>query len=246
MNQPGDVRHVPEDPAWIDYQRRFAEVYDDLNYDRSLRGWAMRAGHRLAERGIEPATHYRHVLEVGAGSGEHAVCVRHGFERYTLLDAHPRVLEIARRRLGADPRFDFVAGDAARLDWPDRHFDRLIATHVLEHIAHPHRVLHEWARVVRDGGLLTVLIPTDPGIAWRLGRELGPRRDALRRGIAYDYVMAREHVNPCHNLVALLRHQFAERREAWWPLPVPAIDLNLFFVVNAVVRHPRSAGNTPA
>ena len=74
----------------------------------------------------------------------------------------------------------------------------------------------------------------------------GERRNALRRGIAYDYVMAREHVNACHNLLALIRHQLAERREAWWPLPVPAIDLNLFFAVQAVVRHPAGAGHADA
>jgi len=228
-----------EDPAWIDYRRRFAEVYDDLNYDdRSLQGWAMRASHRLAERGLDASQRYGRVLEVGSGPGEHAAFVRHGFDRYTLLDADGRALEVARRRLGGDARFDFVEHDGATLPWPDGHFDRVVATHVLEHIPHPHLVLREWCRVLRDGGLLTILIPTDPGLAWRLGRHLGPRRNALRRGIAYDYVMAREHVNACHNLVALIRHQLPERREAWWPLPVPAIDLNLFFATHAVVRRP--------
>jgi phosphatidylethanolamine/phosphatidyl-N-methylethanolamine N-methyltransferase len=235
MTQPAD------DPAWLDYRRRFAEVYDDLNYrDHSLQGWAMRASHRLAERGLDADQHHARVLEVGAGAGEHAAFVRHGFDSYTLLDADGRALEVARRRLGQDPRYTFVEHDGATLPWPDGHFDRLVATHVLEHIPNPHRVLREWCRVLRDGGLLSILIPTDPGIAWRLGRHLGPRRHALRRGIAYDYVMAREHVNACHNLVALIRHQCRERREAWWPLPVPLIDINLFHAVQAVIRHPRT------
>lgn len=233
MTQPA------EDPAWLDYRRRFAEVYDDLNYDdRSLQGWAMRASHRLAERGLDAGQRYARVLEVGSGPGEHAAFVRHGFDSYTLLDADGRALEVARRRLGKDARFAFVEHDGATLPWPDGHFDRVVATHVLEHIAHPHLVLREWCRVLRDGGLLTLLIPTDPGLAWRFGRHLGPRRNALKRGIAYDYVMAREHVNACHNLVALIRHQLPERREAWWPLPVPLIDVNLFFAAQAVVRRP--------
>jgi phosphatidylethanolamine/phosphatidyl-N-methylethanolamine N-methyltransferase len=89
--------------------------------------------------------------------------------------------------------------------------------------------------VLKDGGTLSILIPTDPGMAWRLGRHLGPRRNAIAQGIAYDYVMAREHVNSCNNLVALLRHYFPRSRESWWPLRVPSIDLNLFFAFHAKV-----------
>jgi len=222
-----------EDPAWTDYRQRFADIYEDMNYDGSLQGWAMRASHRLAEKGVLCSAHRSRVLEVGAGPGVHASYVRHDFSEYTVMDSDDRALDMAKRRLGKDPRFHFRNDDGVRLPWPDGHFDRLIATHVLEHLYEPHRVLREWTRVVRDGGLLTVLIPTDPGLAWRLGRHLGPRRRALEQGIAYDYVMAREHVNSCHNLMAIIRHHWPARHEAWWPLRVPSIDLNLFVAVHA-------------
>jgi len=84
--------------------------------------------------------------------------------------------------------------------------------------------------------VLSILIPTDPGVAWRLGRHFGPRRNAISLGIPYDYVMAREHVNSCNNLIALIRHYFPNRNEAWWPFHVPSIDLNLFYSCNAVVN----------
>jgi ubiquinone/menaquinone biosynthesis C-methylase UbiE len=155
-----------------------------------------------------------------------------------LTDSDPQALAVARHKL-ADANLDKVAFElqtAQQLSHPEQSFDRVIATHVLEHINQPHLVLKEWRRVVKDGGTLTVLLPTDPGIAWRLGRRLGPRRKAIAQGIAYDYVMAREHVNSCTNLIALLRHYFPSSLEAWWPFPIPSVDLNLFFAFHAVVR----------
>jgi ubiquinone/menaquinone biosynthesis C-methylase UbiE len=156
------------------------------------------------------------------------------------------MLDIAKNRIDATGRgrirFELQQGEA--LAFADQSVDRLIATHVLEHIYQPHLAIKEWRRVVRHGGVLSILIPTDPGLAWRLGRHLGPRRQAQAKGMAYDYVMAREHVNSCHNLVAILRHYFPDAREAWWPLPVASIDLNLFFAFHAKIDHrdPHQAG----
>lgn len=227
-----------EDQAWLDYRARFSEVYDESNYSSPLQSAVMRASHRLTEKRFGGNYHFSRVLEIGAGTGEHFGFVRHNFDEYVLTDPDPKTLEVAQRKLNSlhfSGRLKFEVQAGGQLDYPDDSFDRLIATHVLEHIYQPHLALKEWARVVKHGGVLTILIPTDPGMAWRLGRHLGPRKNAMAKGIAYDYVMAREHVNPCNNLIALLRHYFPERIESWWPLPIPSIDLNLFFVCHATV-----------
>jgi len=223
-----------EDQTWLDYRARFSEIYDESNYSSPLQSAVMRASHRLTEKQFGGNDHFSRVLEIGAGTGEHFGFVRHNFDEYVLTDPDPKTLEVAQRKLNSlhfsgGLKFEVQAGE--QLDYPDDSFDRLIATHVLEHIYQPHLALKEWARVVKHGGVLTILIPTDPGMAWRMGRHLGPRKNAMAKGIAYDYVMAREHVNPCNNLIALLRHYFPERIESWWPTPIPSIDLNLFFFV---------------
>lgn len=227
-----------EDKAWLDYRSRFAEVYDDANYASPLQAWVMRKSHWLLEKPFGADERFDRVVEIGAGTGEHVPFVNHQFERYTLTDLDPKTLDVARgkmdMRLAGKIAFDTQAGEG--LSYADDSFDRLVASHVLEHIYQPHLAIKEWRRVVRNGGVLSILIPTDPGIAWRLGRHLGPRKNALAQGIAYDYVMAREHVNSCNNLIALLRHYFPERKEAWWPFPVPSIDMNLFFAAHVVVN----------
>jgi len=197
----------------------------------------MRSSHKLVEKPYGGQSHFSRVLEVGAGTGEHVHFVRHSFDEYTLTDLDPKTLDVARKKLGAlpDGKVKFEAQPAGDLSYADNSFDRLIAVHVLEHIEKPHLAVQEWRRVLKPGGVLSILIPTDPGFAWRLGRHLGPRRNAIAQGIAYDYVMAREHVNSSTNLIAILRHHFPQGREAWWPFPLASVDLNLFFACHAVV-----------
>ncbi|MFA0350620.1 class I SAM-dependent methyltransferase, partial [Vibrio sp. 10N.222.55.C6] len=46
----------------------------------------------------------------------------------------------------------------------------------------------------------------------------------------YDYIMAREHVNPCNNLIAFLNYYLPDNQNSFWPLSfAPLIDCNLFF-----------------
>ncbi|MGJ7515568.1 class I SAM-dependent methyltransferase [Pseudomonas baetica] len=227
-----------EDKAWIDFREKFSELYDDSNYSSPLQSLVMRASHKLTEKAYNDESNFSKVLEIGAGTGEHVNFVQHNFEEYTLTDLDHKTLDIAKSKLEKNHRgkFKFEIQEGSQLKYEDNTFDRLIATHVLEHIYQPHLVLKEWVRVVKDGGVLSILIPTDPGLAWRLGRHFGPRRYAISQGIAYDYIMAREHVNSCHNLIAILRHYFPDAKESWWPLPIPSIDLNLFFSFHAIVN----------
>lgn len=227
-----------EDSAWLDYRARFSDLYDNSNYSSPLQSFMMRASHRLTERPFDSRTHFSRTLEVGAGTGEHIGYIRHSFDQYILTDLDEKTLKVAHQKHQGihEGKLYYESQPASGLQYSDNSFDRLIATHVLEHIYQPHLALKEWARVVKDGGTLSILIPTDPGLAWRLGRTLGPRRSAIAQGIAYDYVMAREHVNACNNLIAILRHYFKDSKEYWWPFPAPSMDINLFFAFHAVVQ----------
>ena len=234
----GPSQDGEEDEAWIQWRARFAGIYDGANYVSPLQAYVMRASHRLTERPFGPEHRFGRVLEIGAGTGEHLQFVRHAFDEYVMSDADPEALTVAGAKIPAQlhGKVSCSTQTGERLDYADNSFDRVVATHVLEHIPQPHLAMREWRRVLKNGGTLSILIPTDPGMAWRLGRHLGPRRRLLAEGIAYDYVMAREHVNPCNALHALLRHYFLEADESWWPLRVPSMDLNLFLSFNAVVK----------
>ncbi|WP_243363469.1 class I SAM-dependent methyltransferase [Fundidesulfovibrio terrae] len=226
------------DTEWNNYRERFSKVYDNSNYSGGIQSLVMRESHKLSEKAFSPRVHFEKVLEVGSGTGEHFKYVRHTFSTYIITDADENALGIAKTKISnaEQQNIKFEVQSAENLSYQDGTFDRLLACHVLEHLYHPHLVLQEWHRVLKDEGVLSVLLPTDPGLAWRLGRHLGPRKNALAQGIAYDYIMAREHVNSCNNLIYLLRHYFPGAKESWWPLPIPSIDLNLFFAFHATVK----------
>ncbi len=214
------------------YNLRLAQAYRTLNYGRTLSAYFMRRGHELLERPFDRDRHFGRVVEVGAGAGEHLAFVRHSFDEYLLTDWNDVRLARAKAELPAalGEKVLVAREDATQLSLNDAAVDRLVACHILEHLYRPHEVLREWYRVLRRGGVLSILLPCDPGILWRLGRSLGPRANAERAGIEYDYWMAREHVNPINNLVVFIRYYFEQVSETWYPSRVPAMDLNLFYI----------------
>ncbi len=218
------------------YNARLTSAYDTLNYGRSLSAYFMRRGHALLEKPFDASRSFGKVVEVGAGAGEHLGFVRHRFDDYLMTDWNDARLERARRALPShlQAKASVAREEATRLSLPDGCADRVIAAHILEHLYRPHEVLREWNRVLRRGGVMSILLPCDPGLLWRFGRMLGPRANAERAGIDYDYWMAREHVNPINNLVVFIRYYFHDRRETWYPTRIPFSDLNLFYLCHVI------------
>jgi len=227
-----------KDDAWFKQRDIAADTYTDTNYSSVLQTFVMHQSHKLAEKAFDEKIHFKQVLEVGAGTCEHLQFVKHTFDQYIMTDLDQKTLDVAKKKLGdqSPNSIKFEKQNAAKLDYPDDSFDRVIGVHILEHIFQPHLAIKEWYRVLRDGGVMTILIPTDPGLAWRLSRHFGPRRRATKAGIPYDYIMAREHVNPCNNLIAFLNYYFPEGKALWWPFPIALIDVNLFYAFNIKVN----------
>ena len=224
------------DPSHDGYMRQWAALYESSNYGAGATGYFLGKSHEWLESSFAPDEEFGRVLEVGAGTGVHLRYVRHRFAHYVLSDGSEEMLRQVRVPAERAGCVETCLADARKLDFASDSFDRLIATHVLEHLERPWEVLREWYRVVKPGGLISVLLPCDPGLGWRLGRYLVARPRFLRAGIEYDYWMAREHINPINNLVSLLRYYFPEREESWAPLRIPSIDLNLFYLAHLRVR----------
>jgi phosphatidylethanolamine/phosphatidyl-N-methylethanolamine N-methyltransferase len=216
-----------------DYENLFVDAYEKNNVGTTLSGNFLQKSHALLEKTLPSNFIAGQVLEVGAGSGHHFSFIKHPVSQYVLTDSSDAMLKVASARYPeeiASSRLLISNQDATHLEYPDQSFDRLIATHVLEHIPNPVAALQEWDRVVKKGGLMSIVLPCDPGLLWRFGRFLGPRRNARKLGLPYDYVMAADHVNSIFNLVVFIRHHFESINELWYPSRMPLPDVNLFYV----------------
>ena len=219
-----DPVSIWKNPAWV-------EGWSKTQYSVGIAGWIFKESHRFVEKPLRGRTDLRRVIEVGGGAGVHVKHVLHPYDQYVFTDGTPEMLDLARKAL-SDPRLRFEVTPAETLPYDDVTFDRLIACHVLEHLYKPHEILREWNRVVRPGGVISLVVPCEPGFATWLGQRLGaPRRFAKRLGYDPDYLFAREHVNSVQNLLALVRFYFEEKKEIWWPFRIPG-PMNFMVAIN--------------
>ena len=97
------------------------------------------------------------VLEIGCGQGAGTeILLRHcGADRVVAFDFDPVQLAAARKRHYAygSRKAMLFQGDAARLPFPDRHFDAVIEFAILHHVPEWPLALREIARVLKPGGL---------------------------------------------------------------------------------------------
>lgn len=118
------------------------------------------------------------VLDVGCGTGTFAIAVaaRRPDAQLVGVDGDPAILELARRKQGADA-IEWLEGLAGDLPLPDAGTDAVATSLMLHHLlpADKHTALTEARRVLKPGGQLYVVDwgrPADPlmrGAFWLLG-----------------------------------------------------------------------------
>jgi SAM-dependent methyltransferase len=96
-------------------------------------------------------------LDVGSGDGAVAALLAPRCRSLTCVDADPRMVAAAQRRLAGLPHARAVAADAAALPFAARSFDEALLFHTLAYAERPAAVVAECARVLRPGGRLAVL-----------------------------------------------------------------------------------------
>lgn len=116
--------------------------------------------------------HPPELLDVGCGIGVFLSIAREKGFKITGLESSENAAR-SLRNIGATQANSFAA-------LPDDHFDVVRLSHVLEHIPEPNGFLDECIRVLKPGGILTVIVPSGEPWILRLlnlvrSRRSGPR-----------------------------------------------------------------------
>lgn len=173
---------------------------------------------------------FTHTLEIGAGIGEHLDYERLTREQkanYVALELRPQMAEAIKNR---HPEVQTRIGDCQqRLDFPDGHFDRVLAVHVLEHLPNLPATIREMHRLCnKDHGVFQVMIPTEGGLAYGIARRISAERFFVKRyKMPYRWLIEREHMNVPREIYEELANYFTIAHREHFPLLVPSVNLNL-------------------
>ncbi len=155
--------------------------------------------------------HGARLVEIGAGFGRLADLYR-GYGQVILLDYARSMLKDAQARLGADPKFVFVAADLYNLPFADNALDTALTIRVLHHVADIPRAFAQVGRVVRPGGAYLTDFANKKHlkaiVKYVLGRSNGMNPFTLQ---PYEFVQLNFDYHPSYISNNLARAGFAIR-----------------------------------
>lgn len=222
----------PDDEDWLAWQRIYLTFYADTQ--KSGVGRIVNdAGYRILRR-VDLAD--RRIFEAGPGSLPHLREWKGRPASYALLDNNPEMLARAASRLRGEG-IDVACFDSGRsLGAINGTCDVAMAFYALEHLHPIDEYVGQILSVLKPGGLLVGAVPAEGGLAWGLGRFLTTRRYLKRHSTANpDKIVCWEHPNFAEGVLRALDRSFDRVRLEYWPLGVPAIDVNL--VVKFIYRN---------
>jgi phosphatidylethanolamine/phosphatidyl-N-methylethanolamine N-methyltransferase len=207
----------------MDEDNFYRGIYRDVQ-DSGASGWYIRKSHKLLEKGFSKIPQPK-ILEVGGNIGEHIQFVHEDFTSYTLTDYRPTGF------VSQNDLIKFEIADVQNLPFQNDLFDRTISTCLLHHLDDPKKALEEMRRVTAHNGLISILVPCDPGLAYRLAKRLGPARKWKAAGIPnpsfYHYAQHRNHFP---GIASIIQEVFNLDKTTthYWPFGIKSWNVNLF------------------
>ena len=199
------------------------------NYYSGLSGKLMRQNHIILEKFNFGSADK--ILEIGGGFHPHIDFVKHEFKEYYCIDLESaQDLKTFINKNHSKINFNYY--DGKKIPFPDNHFERIVISHCLEHILEAEKFTVEMMRVLKKDGIISMALPCDPGVLYRIGRFFFKMVMKKRsEDYDHDYHAACEHVNSIFNLNVILKKKFNVIKEEFYPLKLKMIDLNLFWII---------------
>jgi len=217
--------------ATKNFKSKIDPIFHNLFYSGII-GFFMKWGHHNLEKYNFEIDH-SNVLEVGPGSEPHFRYIKKEVTNYYSVEVSDFAINEL-KKLGIE---NIVKYDGKKLPFENNFFDRIIISHVLEHINYPEEFIFEMMSKLKKGGILSISLPTDPGFLWRISRSIFKllkfKKTINITSIEYDYINALEHVNSIYNLRAIIQYHYKKNsQETYVPFKIKIANLNLFYNVH--------------
>lgn len=220
------------------FEKKLSKNYSKYQ-NKGLVGYFMNNCHKNMEN--EFANKNDIVLEIGPGTSPHINYLNENFKKYYMLDSSLFSYNFLRNKFKKKKNIIISRSKKNKIPFKKNYFDRIIMSHVLEHISEPENYILKVLTKLKKGGFLSISLPCDPGLLWRLGR-LYQKTFHLKNKLNlsdqdYDYMIATEHVNSIFNLISILKHNFKENIVIEQFLPfkfLKSADCNLFYNLTIV------------
>jgi ubiquinone/menaquinone biosynthesis C-methylase UbiE len=207
-------------------QKKF---YED-NYNEIVSNSVFSLGHKYMHKKMETGRRghkHKRILEVGVGLGEHREYIE-DCELIYGIDLLIHKSEISKSYL-------FTQGDAQKLPYKSKVFDRVIVTCLLHHLHNPIGALQEMKRVInpQTGNKITILVPCDPGIGYRISR-IGIKFKLKKSNFNHELIHYLEHQNSYPAIDTAIKYVFGEDKIIvdYYPFKIKNWDINIFSVYN--------------
>lgn len=103
------------------------------------------------------------VLDVGSADGTFTEIITNQSKAKKVIgiDVLRGSVKYANKRFKKNKRMEFLVADAHQLPFKNNRFEAVFCLEALEHIFDPQKVLSEIRRVLKPGGYLVILVPTN-------------------------------------------------------------------------------------
>jgi SAM-dependent methyltransferase len=204
----------------------YKEYYNLVNATAVQGSLPNKIMHKLLESRFKSNINLK-ILEVGSNNGEHLRYVSPDFDYYIMTDLHLPSFKVI--DLNMTKNIKFQIANVEKLPYSKNTFDRSIATCVFHHLDYPLDAFRELRRVTKTGGVISILLPNDPGITYRLLRRFTTLRTAKKYKKYYEaqLIHALEHKNHYLQLKTLLRYVFRKDQIETTSFPFRIENYNL-------------------
>lgn len=219
----------------------YGKYYSKINISAREKSTLYRLMHLLLEKSrLIRSRRFTKILEVGANSGQHVAFVKKTYETYVASDLRMPEFSVVDSLESKFPGLRFEIADVERLPYHDGVFDRVVVTCLLHHLRDLDSALLEIRRVTNNNGVISILLPHDPGNAYRFFKKATTYRTAKRAelGDLARLVHAIEHRNHYLSIIELIAFHFRHDliRTKQFPLPIKTYNFNLISRIEVIIK----------